>query len=187
MNKNNINNLFERLDGEFDIETPNLGHETRFLDKLKDQSNIAVNKETVKKHYWKPLLAAAASILLCLALFTIIKPEPKLKDLASVSPELSETQSFFTAAIAKELVSLNDQRTPETQVIIDDALKQIQILENEYESLKTDLTESGDDQRVIYAMISNFQNRIDVLQNVIEYIKEIKQLKQNNNENTITI
>ena len=44
--------------------------------------------------------------------------------------------------------------------------------------LTKDLSESGDDKRVIYAMISNFQNRIDVLQTVIERVDAIKQLKQ---------
>ena len=63
----------------------------------------------------------------------------------------------------------------------------MEILEKEYESLKIDLTNSGDDKRVIYAMISNFQTRIDLLKNVMETIENVKQLKKNNNENSITI
>ena len=55
-------------------------------------------------------------------------------------------------------------------------MKQIETLENKYEQLKEDLSESGDDSRVIYAMISNFQNRIDLLQNVLQKIEEIKPL-----------
>ena len=53
--------------------------------------------------------------------------------------------------------------------------------------LKEDLTISGDDSRVIYAMISNFQSRIEVLQNVLQKIEEIKQLKQITNENATTL
>ena len=51
--------------------------------------------------------------------------------------------------------------------------------------LKKDLVESGNDKRVIYAMITNFQNRIDLLQNVINTIEEIKTLKETENETTI--
>ena len=98
-----------------------------------------------------------------------------------------ETQNFFTLTISEELLKLNEERSPETEKLINDAMKQMEILEKEYESLKIDLTESGDDKRVIYAMISNFQNRIELLQNVLEKIEEVKQLKQNENENSTTI
>ncbi len=107
--------------------------------------------------------------------------------MASVSPEMAQTQNFFTSAISNELAKLEAEFTPETAIIVEDALKQIEILESKYELLKKDLSESGDDSRVIYAMISNFQNRIDLLQNVIQKIEEIKQLKQNTNENAATL
>ena len=35
MEQNNIDNLFDDLKGQFDIETPQNNHEQRFLDKLK--------------------------------------------------------------------------------------------------------------------------------------------------------
>ena len=85
------------------------------------------------------------------------------------------------------MATLDSERTPETESIIKDALNRIDLLEKEYATLRVDLTESGDDKRVIYAMISNFQNRIDLLQNVLKQIEEVKQLNQNNNENKITI
>ena len=50
---------------------------------------------------------------------------------------------------------------------------------------KIDLTESGKDQRVIYAMISNFQSRIDILTTVLEQIEDVKQLKTNTNQTSI--
>ena len=78
----------------------------------------------------------------------------------------------------KTVNKLNQERTPETKALIDDALKQLKTLESDYENLKKDLTKSGDDKRVIYAMINNFQNRINVLQTVLEQIESIKQLKQ---------
>lgn len=187
MEKDNLKNLFEKLDGQFDIETPSIGHQDRFLSKLKTQDTKVTMVKSKGKNIWKPLIAVAASVILCLSLFTITQQEPEVKDLASVSPELSKTQDFFTTAINKELALLKDERSPETKVLVDDALKQLNILEKEYELLKVDLTESGDDKRVIYAMISNFQTRIDVLQSVLENIEQVKQLKQQNNEIKNTI
>jgi len=187
MKKDPINELFKTLDDSFDIETPISGHEQRFLDKLKQQSNTVVYSQPKTTNYWKPFLAVAASIVLCFSIFTVMQQEPELMDLASVSPELSQTQSFFTTAIAQELASLESQRSPETETMIDDAMKQLSILEKEYEKLKINLNESGNDKRVVYAMISNFQNRIEVLKTVLEHIEDVKNFKLNQNENTNTI
>ena len=178
MNKDNLNQLFENLKDEFDMEAPNLGHQERFLSKLNATDSKVVVTKTNYFKLWKPFLAVAATLVLCFSLITIFNQQPVTKGLASVSPEMSKTQDFFTATIENELNKLNKERTPETKALIDDALKQLKILETNYETLKKDLTESGDDKRVIYAMISNFQNRIDVLQNVMERIADVKHLKQ---------
>ena len=100
---------------------------------------------------------------------------------------MANTQSFFTNVIAEELDKLEAETTPEVQILIKDVMIQMEILENDYEKLKQNLTESGEDQRVIYAMISNFQNRIELLQNVLQQIEDVKQLKNNTYENSTTI
>ncbi|WCO03043.1 hypothetical protein [Psychroserpens ponticola] len=186
MEKDQIDTLFGRLEKEFDINSPNSGHQNRFLDKLKQQHTIADN-HSHKTSYWKPFLAVAASIVLCFSIFTFMQQtEPDIKDLASVSPELSKTQDFFTLAIENELATLETERSPITEELINDALKQLRVLEGNYEKLKKDLTESGDDKRVVYAMISNFQNRIDVLEQVLKTIEEVKLFKDNESkQNTL--
>ncbi|MGR7814083.1 hypothetical protein [Lacinutrix undariae] len=185
MKTDNLKELFKNIDDSFDVETPNTHHEARFLNKLKNKDTKVVADKNHKAKIWKPLFAIAASIVLCLGLFITLQQNDSVKDLASVSPELSVTQNFFTAAIAQELTTLNNERTPKTAILIDDALKQLNTLEKEYETLKIDLTESGDDKRVIHAMISNFQNRIDVLNNVLQNIEEVKNLNTNTNEKSI--
>lgn len=187
MKKDRIDKLFQELHSEFDFESPNLGHQERFLSKLKNQNASASKESSSRSNFWKPLLSIAASIIISVGIFTILKPSNDLTDLASVSPEMSKTQNFFTTTISEELVKLNKAKTPETEALINDAMKQMDVLDKEYESLKIDLAESGNDKRVIYAMISNFQTRIDLLKNVMETIENVNQLKQQNNENQITI
>ncbi len=80
---------------------------------------------------------------------------------------------------------LKEQKTPETEAVINDALDQLEILENDYDKLKKDLGKSGQDKRVIYAMISNFQKRIDLLQMVLEKVNTINTLKNTSHENNI--
>nr|WP_321222701.1 hypothetical protein [uncultured Psychroserpens sp.] len=184
----NINNLFKKLEGNFDINAPNNGHENRFLEKLNQQSITVVANDTKKSNYWKPFLAVAASIVLCFSVFTVMQQQNvELQGLASVSPELSQTQSFFTTAIAQEIATIEAERSPETEDMINKAMQALEILEKDYQLLKIDLNESGNDKRVVYAMITNFQNRIDVLKNVLEHIEEVKNFKLNQNENNNTI
>ncbi|WP_299124770.1 hypothetical protein [uncultured Winogradskyella sp.] len=187
MEKDTIENLFDDLQGEFDINEPKQGHEQRFLDKLKANDVVSHEAKKSSGFNWKPFLAIAASLVICFSVFITLNNDPEALDLASVSPEMAETQDFFTATIQNELKKLNSERSPLTEQIITDALEQIKILETDYQNLKTDLTENGNDQRIIYAMISNFQSRIDILNAVLEQIETIKELKINTDEPKNTI
>ncbi|MCT8340155.1 hypothetical protein MG296_08815 [Flavobacteriaceae bacterium TK19130] len=190
MKNDDINNLFKDLEGQFDLaETPD-GHTKRFMKKLTATSASSENQQvqipsTKTINMWKPL-AIVASIAACFAIvFSVWNRTPKTQGLAAVSPEMEKTETFFTATIAQELRTLKTLENPQTKALVDDALEQITILESEYQKLEGDLAESGYDKRVIYAMINNFQNRIDVLQTVIETISELETLKNMTNETTI--
>lgn len=189
MKKDNLDKLFEDLNPRLDIEQPNMGHDLRFLKKIEAQSqnNISQSQAATGWSVWKKAFAVAATVALVLTFVLGAQQSTRTNDLASVSPEMAATQDFFTNAIQSELKNINLERTPETSVLIDKALLRLSELEQAYEKLKLDLDKSEQDQRVIYAMISNFQTRIDLLQNVLDNIKEVKQLNQSNNENSSII
>jgi hypothetical protein len=186
MKKDSLDSLFKNLEKDFDFEMPKLGHQQRFLDKLnKNAEDVRVKNPF--RSIWRPLTGIAASIVLLISVFIGFNQDGNITDLASISPEMAQTQSFFTNAIAEEFDKLEAETSPEAQLLIKDAMIQLEVLDKEYEKLKYNLNESGEDQRVIYAMISNFQNRIDLLQNVLQQIEDVKQLKNNTYENSTTI
>ena len=86
-----------------------------------------------------------------------------------------------------EKLKVEESESPEFQKIIVDALFQIEILEQDYQKLKKDLEKSGNDKRVIHAMVSNYQNRIQILQDVLTNIDKLKQNNDNYNESNTTI
>lgn len=181
----NFEELFEELN--FDVEEPHSGHRERFFKKLDQQQSDAPQQSRVRK-LWSPFIGIAAGFLLALFLagqFFGDNLQAKNADLASISPEMKQTQEFYTSVISRELNTLTEEKSPETQAIVNDAMNQMEKLEKEYAGLKKDLLESGKDQRVIYAMIQNFQQRIDLLNNVLDKIENIKKLKTNNHENNI--
>ncbi len=183
MDTNHLDNRLKTLFQEQDVPhlEPKDGHRYRFLQKLNEQ-----NKKPVKRLlFWKPLAVAASFLILFGLAVPFMNPGSTQADLASISPEFAQTQQFFTSTIKRELATLKAEKSPETIVLIEDALEQMEVLEKEYATLKKDLVKSGQDDRVIHAMISNFQSRIDLLQNVLEQIDQLKTLKQETHETTI--
>jgi hypothetical protein len=177
--KDNLENRFKNIENQFDLEEPNLGHFNRFEAKLITEKPKNSSKKIIK---FIGGIAVAASIILFIGIWIGSSYSTKGIELASVSTEMAETQSYFVITLQKELATVENKRTKDTEKIIDDGLEQLNKLETEYKALTLELKESAEDKRIIYAMISNFQQRIEVLQSLLLQIETIKQLKTENNE-----
>jgi len=181
--KDSIDHLFERLEGTFDLNESPAEHQKRFLAKLEvNKAESKLKSRSIVATWWKPLSIAASVLLLITAGLFIQNYEAEVDGLAGVSPKMEETQSFFTTVINEELENLKSFESEDTEILIHDTLAD---LESKYDRLKIDLVNSGNDKRVVSAMITNFQNRIELLQQVIKTIDDIKTLKANKNETTI--
>jgi hypothetical protein len=174
--KDNIEDIFKKLENQFDIEEPTIGHFDRFEAKLNR------TKKSNSKIKLFSYVAVAASIILLFGVWIGDNYSSKGMELANISSEMGETQSYFVTVIERELETVENERDSNTEQIINDALLQIKRLEKQYGSLTLELKESTEDKRIIYAMISNFQKRIDVLQNLLTQIKIIKNSKPQQNE-----
>ncbi len=180
-----IEKIFKRMENQLDILEPSADHKVRFLEKLQVHTNV-VPLQTKRRNWLKPL-AIAASITI---LFGIVSVNNTINtqeetDLASVSDQMKDTQNFFTVAIEAQLEEINKNTSLETTNLIKDAMEQLKKLESNYEILKKDLFQSNNDKRVISAMITNFQKRASLLQEVLEKINEINTLKLTENEDNI--
>ncbi len=172
--KDNFDNLFER---NFDISEPSIGHFDRFEKRLSSPKKRQRNN-------WK-WISIAASIIIIFSVWIGQNEQSEGLELADISPKMEETQDYFTSLIRVEIEKINTQKTPENQQLIEDAFQRLDNLELQYSKLTLDLKESAEDQRVIFAMITNYQQRIEVLQNLLEQLDNIKQLKTDNYENYI--
>jgi hypothetical protein len=78
---------------------------------------------------------------------------------------------------------LEGARTPKTKKIIDDTMVQLNKLDANYKVLEQDLLDGGNSKLILSAMITNFQTRIDLLQDVLDQVENIKNLKNYDDEN----
>ncbi|PKV51010.1 hypothetical protein ATE84_3079 [Aquimarina sp. MAR_2010_214] len=185
MNTDKIEKLFKRMQNQLDIHDPSANHQMRFLEKLQQQNKV-VQLQPKKVNWYKPLaIAASIAIVFGMAAMTFMFNPTEEVDLANVSPKMKETQSFFTSAIQLQLEEIDKVSSTETKELVLDAMNQLEKLESDYETLKKDLFHSGNDKRVISAMIKNFQKRANLLDEVLQKINSINEFKISENENFI--
>lgn len=177
--KDQLEHTFKKFENDFDIEEPSIGHFERFEAKLQKKPNRTKVFKLISS------LAVAASVILFVGIWIGNQNAQKGMQLASVSTEMKETQSYFTSVIQKELQVIEIERNTDTEKLISDGLNQLKKLELQYDKLTLELKESNEDKRIIYAMISNFQQRIEVLQSLLQQIEDVKQLKTQGNENYV--
>lgn len=183
---------------DFDTEQMPSGHRNRFLEKLEaaceeDKTESKVQAEEPEKgkvismtSLLKWGLVAGLAILVGLGGFNYSQNLNQFdQGLEDVSPEMAQTQDFFTSTITYELEQLNKQQSPETELIISDTKQILKKLENDYQRIQKDFKANSDNKTVIAAMIANFQSRIDVLQKAQQQIEQLKLLKENRDEEII--
>ena len=169
-----FNNFFKNSD--FNVEEPRFGHLDRFQDTLNNQDK---KKKKATSFKW---MSVAASVILLVGFWLGANHTENILLLADVSPKMEEAETFFVSTITQELREVEKLRNPKTERVIEDALNQLEGLEDKYKELVIELNKSNNDRRVVYAMISNYQNRIEILQNVLKQVDQINNPKENQDE-----
>jgi hypothetical protein len=176
MSTNNINQLFENQNN-WDFEEPNLGHEKRFLDKLKKQ------QPKKKKFNWIPM-SIAASLLLGFGILIFNHTNNQTEEVA-FSPQVQETHDYFSSVINNELATLKKQETPQSKALINDAMNEMESLEKDYQNLKDEIAKNGENKQIVFAMITNMQTRISFIKSVLEQVEDINKINNIEDEKHI--
>lgn len=171
--------FFKQLQTQLDEQSPLLGHEERFLLKLKH------NKKPSKKRMWLPF-TIAASLLFLVGMVYLFQPKTEIQpsEWQNASIQTKETHDYFMSVIQKELAQLQTNQTEETKPIIEDALKQMAVFDADYQKIMSELQKNGDTKQLLHAMILNFQTRISFLELIIQKIEIINHQQIIQHENS---
>ncbi len=159
-----LHNFFSEND--FDFQEPHSGHLERFERKLNHPKKI-------NRTSWK-WLSVAASVVLVLGFWLGSSHQKRVMDLADVSPKLEEVQDYFVSTINAELKTVEKNRSLETESIIEEALDHLEDLEDNYRMFILELNAEGNKTKIINSMIRNYQQRLEILENVLQQIEQIK-------------
>lgn len=170
------------------------GHAERFLEKLERQ--LPERKPARANRFLWMKISIAASFLVALTLgYFLLKPNnpanlpvvteksDKAKGqitLGDLSPDLKKIELYYTLNIQSELAGL--QMTGSNKQLIDNYLKKLSDLDNEYKALSNDLNTIGPNSQTVAALIQNLQIRLNLLYQLDE---KLKQLKKSNTHESI--
>lgn len=149
----------------FDIYEPEAGHLDRFKSKLH-------KPKSKKSIYW--IISAAAMVLLFFSLSFLFTNNPEwrnLPQLSDISKEYKEAEYFYQVEINDKLTQLETLNC--TLITADSSIyKELNVLDQEYINLRRDLVITNYDERIVSAMIHNYQIRISLLESVIKGARE---------------
>ena len=157
----------------FDSEEPNDDHFDKFAKKLKKQKK---QKKTLFNVYTRvaavALILIVSSVFLKTMVFTDTIQNEAIVSLGDVSKEYKEVETFYKSDVETKLVELEtlDCRVDDSQIEM--VFDELDDLGDNYKLLQKDLQNNIGDERIIHAMISNYQVRVEILDQVINQIKE---------------
>ncbi len=119
-------------------------------------------------------IAAAAAILIAVSVSVYNGSEDAVTvpmnceadvSLKSVSNELAEVELYYTASIEEKMAQVKAMGVEQTYLV------EVEELDNEFHTLKADMCESMDNERVVEAMLMNYKMRLEILQSIIDEVE----------------
>ncbi len=171
------------------------GHQSRFEDRL--AKALPQQEETggSKKGFFFFMKIAAMLILAAGIVWSISKyasakaitetpvastdvevKEEKTIQLSQISPDFKKVEDYYLASINLELTRL--EINDENKELIDSFLKQLNVLDEEYQRLNKEISESGISEEMVNAMIDNLKLRVELLSKLKRKLAELKASQQ---------
>ncbi|RPI45179.1 MAG: hypothetical protein EHM46_01995 [Bacteroidetes bacterium] len=160
-----------------DSDAPADGHEDRFLQKLQGVPGRHVNFRHVLQ------VAASVAIILASAIVLVRQNRSGDKVAGSEIPQaVQEADFYFTSEVNARydrIREFNFENSEEKAVLLDE-LKE---LDTFHQQLMNDLKTNPDDERIVNALIRHYQIKLEVMDQIIEQLNQIKSVTSENHEN----
>lgn len=177
---------------EFDRKYPPAAVWDRIADELdKKQYRHQPRIYTLMK--WAAAVTVILAVGFVLGMYTIQPRNEAQQMMVNMGPQqyerYQEIQNYYTHQVSQkwdEVQSLKAQIPSSDPGKLDDDLNQLDAV---YQELKNELIQNhgADDEKIIDAMIMNYQTKIDILERVAEKLKQQQQTQQQQKDETVDI
>ncbi len=155
-----------------DSDRPRKGHEERFLQKLKRMPR----QGPVRRIRFRHALQVAASVAIILTSAVLLVRKDKSGDKVAVQEipaAIMEADVYYTSQVDARYEEIRDFHfdDQEEKALLLDELKD---LEEYHQQLMKDLEANPDDERVLAAMIRHYQLKLELMDQIIRQLNQIK-------------
>ncbi|WP_370089502.1 hypothetical protein [Ekhidna sp.] len=130
---------------------------------------------------WPTIWKVAAMLFMASTIFLMIDRNDRASEELILSEEFNQAEDYYVTLISQRKQAIKEQLSPEQE---QQFLVEIDQLDSMYLELKKTYQTNASNDRVMDAMISNLQLRLDILNKQLEILENIK---NQNNENDISI
>ncbi len=165
---------------QLDASEPPPGHQKRFRKKLKEQ------ERPVRRINFRHALQIAASIAIIAASGIWIIKTGNSGDKVAVSTEsveFRETNNYYARQVNdryEDIAAINFDSEEEKEMLLDE----LSSMDLYYRELLKELDANPGDERVMNALIHHYKLKIQVMDQIIEQLIQLKNINTNENENT---
>jgi len=181
----NLEDIIRENKDKFNDREPREGHIDRFQEKLE-----RYHKKTKKPflNWGFALKAAAIGILVVLSslwLYDQLYTNQLVEHLAQreESKEVQEVQLYYSNLVEKKYNQIQDfnfKNEQQKKML----LEELSTMDSIYYNIKQDYKEHPNDPRVLNTLIRHYQMKLDVMNQVLEQLNQVKAIKnKNNNKN----
>jgi hypothetical protein len=130
-------------------------------------------KETIIRRLGRNWVKAAAVLVLVVNSVVIYQflQMKKAQHLENVSPELQDARMYYTSQIEERLSAIKSY--PSSVVGLDStARKELELRNETYQVLETELIQNPGNERIKAAMVHYYQLKLDLLDKILDELKE---------------
>src|SRR6056297_1243660 len=186
LNMKDIDKIIHENRSVFDSFEPDEGHFERFEQKLNQHHKSKSKTKTFTLGYI--LKAAVVALLVVISGLWVYEktfdPPATKKGIAlrEISPEYREVEMYYTNLVNQKYNEINDfafMDSTQKEMLVNE----LNEMDSIYENLKKDLTMNPNDDRVINAMIQHYQLKVDVMNQILTQLHEVKNTEHKKSEN----
>ncbi len=161
----------------FDEKEPLEGHFDRFRQKLETRKPVR------KVNLFMVAAAAAVAGLILTGTLGILYNNSSLNrfntkelSLSVISPELKEVENYYLSQISTKYGQINSLKKNSSPEMESEVKKAIDDMDLGYNLLKRDLSNSPKQERIVSAMIQQYQVRVDMLDQILKTLQNYNQI-----------
>ncbi|MDF3077746.1 MAG: hypothetical protein K0S09_1635 [Sphingobacteriaceae bacterium] len=171
---------------DFDEFEPPMNLWDRIEEQLDQEKTVAPRQPRVVKLSVVLSIAATLLVVLSAGIVFIKYQKTQAVNISNINPELADQQVHYASMIETKRSELKQIEKQDPQ-LYNEFASEIKKMEVSYQKLKSDLPTSPNQEETVKAMIRNLQAQIGVLNQQLNIIQQIKQIKTQQQNETQSI